>query len=538
MQTKHEASDHHDAGPSSIADRAYTFTIITLAAVLLGLAAFRPPVSTVTHEAQLSIRGFEGKGAGEGADAPEHLVAAIKSPEAIEQALSRIRTNLHPAAPDGSHLKLIRALEDAVDVTCTSQNESDATTLQVRLTGSSEAFQYQLTRHLIDRFVEEQTRPAEASPRDAPQAGALQQRVAQAISAVDAAHERLESYVAFRVDAARREHDAAVAEHLQALESLSEDAAAPPTATTSAPLDGARLPVVQGVNPQYQALRKELDRLRQQRRVSLRSNVGTQSATALDAAIRALEEKLGDTSEYVDLFRGTQANPYASANDGPVEEDQPPANAKRPALTATDSHLQLDSIPRFDELTYRDQLTAEAEYAQLASVLHQATQSRDRALSELKEASAERRPRALASHSVEILQPPKLTARARSAVGSTQLLGILLPSAFLGAICAWFRAPGEMPGAFVDPDDVEEWLELPLVGTIATRDGPEIPELPSSEPPAIIRWCRRGSELVVCLAILVVIMSILSVSGFGRTLLADPFSAYTQAIDNVSLLLG
>jgi hypothetical protein len=131
-----------------------------------------------------------------------------------------------------------------------------------------------------------------------------------------------------------------------------------------------------------------------------------------------------------------------------------------------------------------------------------------------------------------------VTERKPGEVTANRAFSFLIPSILIGLVCAWFRNHPEPPETFVSPEDVEEWLDLPVVGAVTTGDGPRIPALEAPEPPPVIRIVRRVAEVTVCAAMLLIIVAVVTVSNFGQTLINDPFTAYAQAIANVGNLFG
>ena len=530
----HDASARTDA-PSTWPDRAYTFVVISLGLLLMGLAAFRPPVEQVTHATTFDYVRTGTPEAPESGGAVS-IEAELRSPALLEKALGRIRPQIHPPHSSGSQLDLLRDLAKWIEVDVTPAADTQTKHVRLEITGRREGFQYQLARHLVDVFTESHTQmPGDLSEVHSQDEGAghepvidsatLQEQLAAAVDAVDQAHDRLDDFVTQRLADEREAHQEAMATYLQGQQAPAE-AAAESAQNESSPRTST---IVQAVNPQRRQIERELARLRARRGSHLNVSATSDSLTdgsALDEAIRALEARLGETPEFVESQLEPQTNPYVSVDavvrDAEATESEVDASPDSP------------EIPRFDEYAVRATMDADPTFQHLQAQVEEATAARIEALRAIREAPQRRR--SLVQERVRVTQPPKVTARLRGAVTGNRLLGLLLPSSLLGLLCAWYREEPYLPETFLDDHDVEEWLELPVVGSVSTKDGPEIPEWEASELPSSVWWVRRGAEVTICLALVTVMVSIASVSGFGRTILSDPFTAYTQALDNVARL--
>ncbi len=513
--------NHHDphamvaAENSAFQDQAYTFVIISLGLLLLGLAIFPPGLDHITHEAVL-----EYTREGTSSDAfplADRVQQELTSPTAITHALESVRESLYPAA--GQEVgSLVDRLAGSMEVGADASIRANTSTLHVRMTGTQEGFQYQLLRALLEDFAaaHSETHDLEAIRRNFDTATA---RLAQALEQLDEAHQRQSDYVDRRLREECELHERNLSSYMQHARLGDEAASEKQASTTSTESSG--LAKVEGVNPEWSRLHAELIEL-QARQQSRPEADNDEDAWQLEEAIRSLEQRLGEIAKFVPSPSNSMENPYASSVSA-AAPDHGDAKAAGDASVA--------EIPRFSDAAARARIMSEQSFIRLSEQIAAVTANRNEALAEMQRCPD---PAAVINESTSIAEGPRVVARVRRPVTGGRFLSLLIPSALVGLLCSWFRHESDPPEAFISPEDVEEWLDLPVVGSLCTTDGPPIPAQAASTAPPLVRMVRRSAEVVVGIAALILIYSVAAVSGFGRFFVSDPFTAYTQAVDHLT----
>ena len=516
--------DNLENDRSSLPDQVYTFVIIALALFLIGLAVFRPPAGDITVEsvlnytrqnAELDVDSFQAE-----------LRTELTSTEAVERALSGIREDLiPPIKSSGGWGPLTERLAERIDLEVFPiEEDTNLKGVRIGSTGPNEAFQWQLVQSLQQQFEDSHNRPVDlAAVRSKHQEA--RDEVASAVGILDFTQKRIDDYVRERLSEEQVIHEQRLASAIEQLENaakqpLSQDV------TAIQPDPQPKLPVVESVNANWRYLKDEIDRLRRQRdRLANASTETEPDFGSIDSEIKSLEAALATTPKVIAGAPSAIENPF-------VQKDPPKPT---PSPQPEKRELDLSQLPRFDEDEVRDQISGETDFKRLLSRLEEAKTSHNKALDKLKSITS---PDEVVSETVAVVQSPKVMGREPGEVTAQRAFTLLIPSVLVGLICAWFRSEPDPPPTFVSPSDVEEWLDIPVVGAVTTGDGPRIPEVEPPEPPGLIRAVRRVAEVTVCAAILLVIIGVVTISEFGSTLISDPFTAYTQAVANVGNLFG
>ena len=507
MNGSDRANSKSESGRSSLPDQVYTSVIIALALFLVCLAIFRPDYGEITVNASSNYTRQNDPNV-DAKSLEAELTAELTSSESMQRALGGIREDLlPPIKSQGGWGPLTERLAENIQLEV-SPVEDDENLHQVEIisSGPNEAFQWQLVSGLQQRLEELHNKPVDLVSLQT-KFRESKDEVASAVGILDFTQSRIDDFVAERLREERVVHE----QQLTAvMEKMEREAAVPVPSSTPEPEKQASMPVVESVNPNWRYLMSQEEQA---------------AYGSIDNEIMSLEAALSNTPKIVSGSPNSIENPFV--------EKAAPKPSPTPEPVARE--LALSQLPRFDEDDVRDTIMQETDFKRLMTRLEEAKTAHNAALDKLKNAQ---NPESVVSESIAVVQTPTVTERKPGEVTANRSFSFLIPSILIGLVCAWFRNHPEPPETFVSPEDVEEWLDLPVVGAVTTGDGPRIPALEAPEPPPVIRIVRRVAEVTVCAAMLLIIVAVVTVSNFGQTLINDPFTAYAQAIANVGNLFG
>ncbi len=510
LNAQAEVAEENSAFP----DQAYTFVIVSLGVLLLGLALFPPGLDHIIHEATVEYACVGGASAQTAV--ADRVGQELASPQAITQALAEMHESLPPVAGETEGSQADR-LSRSIEVTVESSPQTNVSTIHVRAMGTQENFQHQLLCKLLANSTAQHNVSHDLAAIGRAYTAASE-RVAETLELLDKAHQQRADYLARRLEEERAHHEEELASYLQ--RAASGDAEPDGSEIQQASLGTDSLALVEAINPEWSRMHAKLTEL-QTRRQSLANDDDDSVATELDSEIRELEQDLGRLAKFVSSQVASQDNPYASSTSQATADHEREANVTDIAA----------AIPRFDIEAAKKRIMAEQEFVSLSGQVSDATTSRNEALADLQHCQ---NPAGLVNETMLVVQEPRATERVRRSLTSMHFLSLLVPGAIIGIVCAWFRCEAEPPDTFISPEDVEEWLGVPVVGSISTIDGPMISAQGVSTPTLPVRIVRHSAEAVVCIAMIAVLMSVASVNGFGRLFMSDPFSAYTQSVDHLT----
>ena len=546
------------ASESTIADRIYTGIMVAIAAILLAIALFRPAAHTVTVTGSVDLRREQ-----DGKRLPisaEQIESEIRQPVVINQLVA----GLDPKIRDSIKQPTNDWWTDAVAQSLTVQAESSSAELastQLKLTtrGVNEVLQLALIEQ-VQEYIQETYHAPETGPSD--EAFERQRaRVAAAVDRLDEIQDKLKNFTESRIEEAREEYHAslraAVAKFMQSQPQSDSGAkyASQEKASKARPL-----PVVSVVNPEWREIEAELETLRELEADRNHPSIHPEARVEYADAVNRLADRIKSTSQTVNVKHGFIDNPFASRNKAEPanpksdegseiddflklahgdldEEASNPTSAMTPAPEEQEPVKKsvrvsrvLAKMPPFDEVAARRQVEELDEFRELIGKFQAARSARDDALDAL-ESQPQQDDRIISV--VSNLTKPVVADR-QSEFSSGFLLQMIVPGLLLGGLCSVLKKNAPPPDAFISPEDAEDWLDFPVVGQITTRDGPLIPTPPPPTVPGYIKTVRRISEGVVCLILLVIIYSVITVSGFGKELFNDPLHGYVEAIDNIT----
>lgn len=508
---------------SSLPDQVYTFVIIALALFLLGLAIFRPHYGDITVR---STFGYSRENAPSlDFDAFETQIKdEISESKSLERAMGSIREDLIPDMKGQGWGPMTERLVDQIKVSLKPiDGAQDKCLVQITSNGPNEAFQWQLVNALQQRFEDLHNKPVDLSGVRA-KYQEVKDEVASTVGILDFTQKRIDGYIAERLTEERVIHEQRLATMIEKIQEDATRSAPQPSLTPPSP--EAPLPIVESVNPNWRHLKDEIERLKKKQANLANLSLDEQAAYgSLGDEISSLESAFSNTPRVV------SGSP--TAIDNPFVKKDPP----QPTMTPQPANRELDlsQLPRFDQDEVRERITRESDFQRLTAKLQESKSTHNAALDKLK---ATVDPKRVISESVTITQPATVTSRMPGEVTARRACSLLIPSALIGLVCAWFRTSPEPPHTFVSPEDVQEWLDLPVVGAVSTGDGPRIPTLEPPEAPLVVRKARRVAEVTVCVAIALVVLAVITVNNFGQQLIHDPFTAYTQAIAHAGNLFG
>ncbi|MCA9262700.1 MAG: hypothetical protein KDA60_02580 [Planctomycetales bacterium] len=558
----------------------YAFTVLSLVAFLLGLFLWRPQV--ISHQAQAVVQIapvaaggqpidnlFETLGILETAgNAGTEPSSAGPSPQGLQTYLSQ--TLQSPAF-------LIRAAEAAgiqgddeaktrwawhvldslrVDVRTDRQGDVEGVNTFVRLRMQSanarsarqatDAVAQTLATHL-DQILRQPSanetdvndstseslvlaRPAQEEAWDSEPSSTAppnNEEWHQAREEVDEARRVLDEYVQSELDRRRREwqrtqNDVTAVDSNSTTYASAADTGVPEQNEINLGLEQSTATVP---NPEYVAIQEKLTRAETER-VELLKRV-----TEIHPEVMLVDNKIADLRQ---RLAETPATIDAPASSG--ESDSATSEFSNQSFVTGQGEKKA-----FDE----NQTLAEIQQDETTRLLQQRLVDAQRRLDGIAVLGRQQAPSggensgdSEAIATVSISDPAEVVARQRGAWNAMHV-GLVGGGALLVAF-VFSVIPGRsipLP-VFATEREVATSLDLPLVGTLTTEDGPAIPRSPGRDLAKPTRWLMSAGEwALVALLLVCVLMCFLDKTWFSK-FVQSPFDAYLGAIDRVLSAVG
>ncbi len=553
-----------DAAESPILDRVYTAIIVSLAAILIALALFRPKAGDVTVNAALNLKQESvGQAVPLSADSLER---EIRRPEVVRKLLSGIDPNVLGESGDPVNSWWVDSVAQSISVDAELlQPSEEGMRLILTSKGESEPFQLALLGQ-VQEYLESTYHQPSGSENSQTETRS-RENVAIAVEQLDSLQTELKAYSSERIEQAREKYRselrAAVHRFVQSRRNAGNGFA-------SGNSKKRKMPVITAVNPDWKEIEAELVRLREgesdnqihsmnshgqfddavdqiaKRIKSTRQTVVVDNGiienpffkkkqaearqqrieTAIDEDLAELDDQAID--EIIDLAMQTGDQSSGIENPWPSSTPQPSNDARSQATLRVSSVLA--KMPPFDELAVRREVEKEPQFRDLVAKFNAARDARDTALASLdQQAPSEKSVVSVVSN----LESPKVVKYTRN-FSRSFVLRMLAPCLLLGLLCGVLTTAPQPPETFISPEDAENWLDFPVVGKISTGDGPVIEAAAAPATPGYVKVLRRICEGIVCLSLVAVLFAVMSVSGFGREFLGNPLSGFTEAVDHIT----
>ena len=521
--------DNYTSDPSenrgvTLLDRIYTFVVISVALFFLAMA-FWPSGdgkkcmvegvwSLLRNEAEAPISPEE----------IENIRQAINSPEAIHNAIQTVS----PSVTDRNYSTWEQKVAESV-VVAVEQNAGNQVNIRVRAGGDNEEFVKKLITTLKDQFRGQYQPPTNAGEVQA-ERERLKSDVVAALKALDDQQSVIEKFLTQQMQKAEQESRSQRTSAAPSLEAPTVTATAVPPITAPA---AKQLASVEIANPAHTRIQEEIIELEAQAVLRGTPAGGPQAGST----INELRELLELTPPSIALKEGFVTNPYISEDNSQTIRN-PYAGSITPTPTpvapANTEDLRVAANTTFDAYAVEQSIRNGAEFKEMNQALAAAKTRHNAALDALANASQEL---AVPSIGVESQKPPTVISRFRSGLDRKWLWSFLLPACLAGLVAAIFCGRERVPNTFYSVNDTSTSLGLPIVGSVTTKQGPEI-ELPGYAQRSVVRWIRHAAEIVLVIALLIIIYALATFDGFSDRLTADPFSGMLTAIDHIKSFLS
>ncbi len=512
---------------STVWGRVYTGAAIAFALFLVLIALFRPTGGDVTvgstlhlaRESQNELQNIPN----------DRLRQAIINPEFVAQAVKGVDPALIEQYQQLVGSEWLSTLPNSIDVESDSM-APESINIHLSCKGPLEPFQLQLMQQLEKQLIVEfSTSLGDASASDTDEPSRVV--AIQAVTKIDQLYAQADQYTQEHLASARAAFESSLKSFLAsrvAEETEGDVSQHPVPSPTPIPAGSPGLPQVETVNQNRMQLESELHRLEKEFRSTNGASDRRDQRFARRRQIVELRESINEMPRTQPIPSDVIANPFVDPQDihqaALNEESPPPFDADQSAALA-DSLVE--ELPRFDESAVLAHIQSQPPYQEIQQEIKLAIADRDAALAQLSAAKSQ------TSAEVTPVVSAQLHHRHHPRLSKLLLIGLALPCLAVGIKCALTQTVSDVPETFCSPEDVELWLDFPVIGSATTLDGPQIEQFHPPRTPRSIGVLRRCCEAFVCVAFLLVIICVMTEPHIGNELSSNPLGAYTQAVEFV-----
>ena len=570
-----------DVAESSLLHRIYTAVIVALAAILVALALFRPKATEVQVNASLNLKQ-EVAGEIEPVSVSA-LQTEVRKHKVVRKLLSGISPDILGKVGNIENSWWVDSVAQSLSITSTGpESATDGTQLVLSSKGENESFQLAVLGQLQEYFETKYHQPTgSGNPQTE---NRTRENVAITVQQLDEVQDELKTFTDAQIEQARENYRSEIR---AVVHKFVRARRIPGESIASNGRRNRKMPVVAAVNPEWEAIEAELEKLRDNeadknlwsvrpdskqfheavddiadrikttpqtvvvangmienpfvKRKRAKQQRAAQQSAEEDGRITKLDELAID--DLIDIAMGNRDSNKTNAVAGIGAEVDSVAGIGNPTATTTPqpesrkksraiirASQALVKIAPFDELAARRAIEKEPKFRELVSRFTAARDARDTALESLSQQSPEK---ASVVSVVSNLKTPTVANR-RSTFSRSFLTRLLAPGLMLGLLCGLMTTSPKPPETFISPEDAENWLDFPVVGTISTTDGPAIPSPNPPTSPGYVQMLRRIAEGIVCLSLVAILYAVVSINGFGKEFIGNPLGGFTNAVDHIS----